>query len=338
MSNTSQETGQLTLNSAVDSLLAVPPVEDTEDQRRQEQEAAQPAEAEAEAIGEDTPIEEPSEDVYEDEAEEVEELEEAEDVEEEVEEPLYTVAIDGEQYEVTLDELQKGYSRQQVFTKRSQEVAEQRKAVEQQQTEVTQMRDYYASQLEQVASQIQQTLPEAEPDWQALKEQGYSAEDLFIYKTQIDQQKENLRKVNEEKERVAQQQAQEQQVQMQKHLSAQREEMLNRLPQWRDDDIRDSERKQVITYAKSVVGFSDQEIANATDARAIELLYKAWQWDNLQKKKPAAKKKAGKAPRMAKAGQPKTKAQVASRQRQQANQRLTREKSVEAAVDLLMGR
>ena len=114
--------------------------------------------------------------------------------------------------------------------------------------------------------------------------------------------------------------------------------MLNRLPQWRDDDIRDSERKQIITYAKSVVGFSDQEIANATDARAIELLYKAWQWDNLQKKKPAAKKKAGKAPRMAKAGQPKTKAQVASRQRQQANQRLTREKSVEAAVDLLMGR
>ena len=114
--------------------------------------------------------------------------------------------------------------------------------------------------------------------------------------------------------------------------------MLSRLPQWRDEDTRNNERQQVIKYAQDVVGFSQEEIANATDARAIELLYKAWQWDNLQKKKPAAKKRAGKAPKMAKPGTPKTKAQVASRQRQQARQRLDKEKSVGAAVDLIMGR
>jgi hypothetical protein len=41
---------------------------------------------------------------------------------------------------------------------------------------------------------------------------------------------------------------------------------------------------------------------------------------------------------MARAGQPKTKKQVASRQRQQAMNRLNKERSVDAAVDLLMGR
>ena len=337
MSNTSQETGAISVNDAISSLLT-PPITDTEEQGRQEQETAQPAEAEAEAIQEDNLLEEPSEDVYEEEAGEAEELEEAEYAEEEEEEPVYTVTVDGENYEVTLDELQKGYSRQQVFTKRSQELAEQRKQFEQQAAEVSQMRDYHAQQLEQLSEQLKQTLPEAEPDWAALKEQGYSAEDLFVYKTQLDQQKERLRQVEAEKQALAQQQAQEQQAQMQKHLSSQREEMLNRLPQWRDEDIRNSERQEVIKYAQNVVGFSEQEIANATDARAIELLYKAWQWDNLQKKKPAAKKRASKAPRMAKPGTPKTKAQVASRQRQQARQRLDKEKSVGAAVDYLMGR
>jgi hypothetical protein len=124
---------------------------------------------------------------------------------------------------------------------------------------------------------------------------------------------------------------------MQQHLAVQREQMLDRIPQWRDENVRTSEREQVIKYAQQSVGFSPQEIANASDARAIELLYKAWQWDNLQSKKPAAKKKASKAPKMAKAGQPKTKAQVASRQKQKSLKRLNNERSVDAAVNYLMG-
>ena len=158
-----------------------------------------------------------------------------------------------------------------------------------------------------------------------------------MYKAQLDKQKEQARQVEAEKQAIAQQQAQEQQAQMQQHLAKQREEMLDRIPQWRDEDVRTSEREQVIKYAQQSVGFSPQEIANASDARAIELLYKAWQWDNLQSKKPAAKKKASKAPKMAKAGQPKTKAQVASRQKQKSLKRLNNERSIDAAVNYLMG-
>ena len=87
-----------------------------------------------------------------------------------------------------------------------------------------------------------------------------------------------------------------------------------------------------------VFGFSQEEIENASDARAIELLYKAWKWDNLQLKKPAAKKKARQAPKMAKAGRPKTKREVASRSRQEAKKRFENAGTVDAAVEFLMGR
>jgi glutathionylspermidine synthase len=113
--------------------------------------------------------------------------------------------------------------------------------------------------------------------------------------------------------------------------------MMNRIPSWQDEGTRNEERLEVIKYAQRRIGFSEEEIANASDARAIELLYKAWKWDSLQEKKPSVKKRTRKAPKMAKAGQPKTKAQVASRSRQQAMDRLNKEKSVDAAVKYLMG-
>lgn len=333
MSNNSQETGSLSINEAMNSLLATPPEEDKASDGRlgEEAEAETPtleAEAETEEAEEVEYVEDDEEGEYD--TDEVEE-------EEEVEQPdIYTVKVDGEEYEVTQDELLNGYQRQQAYTKRSQELAEQRKAFEAEAQQVAQMRDAYAQQLEQLSQYNQQILGDAEPDWDALAKE-YSAEELFLYKTKLDQQKEQARQVEVEKQALAQQQAQEQQAQMQQHLAKQREEMLDRIPQWRDENVRTSEREQVIKYAQQSVGFSPQEIANASDARAIELLYKAWQWDNLQSKKPAAKKKASKAPKMAKAGQPKTKAQVASRQKQKSLKRLNNERSIDAAVNYLMG-
>ena len=332
MSNNSQETGSLSINEAMNSLLATPPEEDKASDGRlgEEAEAETPtleAEAEAEETEEVEYVEDDEEGEYD--TDEVEE-------EEEVEQPdIYTVKVDGEEYEVTQDELLNGYQRQQAYTKRSQELAEQRKAFEAEAQQVAQMRDTYAQQLEQLSEQLKQ-VNDQEPDWNELAKQ-YSAEELFVYKAQLDKQKEQARQVEAERQAIAQQQAQEQQAQMQQHLAKQREEMLDRIPQWRDEDVRTSEREQVIKYAQQSVGFSPQEIANASDARAIELLYKAWQWDNLQSKKPAAKKKASKAPKMAKAGQPKTKAQVASRQKQRSLKRLNNERSIDAAVNYLMG-
>lgn len=330
MANNSPETG-ISINEAIDSLLATPPVTDTESEGRQEPEVTEQVE-EAPTLEAEAETEE----LVEDEAE-GEYDEDVEYVEEEPEQPeYYTVKVDGEELQVTQDELLNGYQRQQAYTRRSQELAEQRKKFEQEAQQVAELRNNYAQQLEQLSEQLQQA-NQQEPDWAELAKQ-YSAEDLIVYKAQLDQQKEYARQVEAEKQKVQNEQMQEQQKQMQQHLAEQRKEMLNRIPAWQDESRRDAERQQVIKYAQQRIGFSPEELANASDARAIELLYKAWQWDNLQEKKPDAKRKARKAPKMARAGQPKTKSQVASRQRQQSLSRLNKERSVDAAVDYLMGR
>ena len=332
--NPNQGTGAISFTDAV-SLLNTPPADTVTEEQVEAREPQQP-EPEAyepeEDIADATSEEEYAED------DEGEDAYEADDGEEYDEEPpeVYTVKVDGEEVEVTLDELQSGYSRQQAYTKRSMELAEQRKAFEAEQAETRQIRDAYAQQLDQLAAQIQQTTQQ-EPDWRALAE-TMSERDLFLYKAEWDQQKEYQKQVQAEQERIAAEKSREQEQELRKHLEVQRTDMLNRIPAWQDEDVREAERREVITYAQKRIGFSEEEIANASDARAIELLYKAWQWDQLQEKKPAAKKRTRKAPKMAKAGRPKTKREVASRSRQEARKRFESAGTVDAAVEYLMGR
>jgi len=336
MSDNPQGTGAISVNDAI-SLLNTPVPDKVEEERQEEQEAPQPMEAEAEVTEEDNQPEAESDEDDEDDADDVEESEEDDDYEDDEEEPqqaLYKVKVDNEEIEVTLDEALQGYQRQQAFTKRSMELAEQRKAAEQEAAEAKQARDYYAQQLEVLSQQISQTIPQ-EPDWVGLAKE-VTAEEYNAIRAEYDTRKANLEKVEQERQAVAQQQAAENEKYLKEHLAAQRAEMLNRIPQWKDEERRNDERVKVIQYAESV-GFSQQEIEQATDARAIELLYKAMQWDNLQRKKPTAKKRTKQAPKMAKAGQPRTKKQVASRSRQTAMSRLNKERSVDAAVSYLMG-
>ncbi len=336
MSDNPQGTGSISLNDAV-SLLNTPIPDKVEEERPEEQEAPQPMEAEAEVTEEDTQLEAESYEDDEDDAVEVEESEEDDDYEDGEEEPqesLYTVKVDGEEIEVSLDEALQGYQRQQAFTKRSQEAAEMRKAAEKEAAEAKQARDYYAQQLDVLAQQIQQTIPQ-EPDWVALAKE-VTAEEYNAIRAEYDSRQANLAKVEQERQTLSQQQTVEQQKMLEEHLRAQRSDMLNRIPKWKDDDVRNKERLEVVEYARNI-GFSEQEVAQATDARAVELLYKAMQWDNLQRKKPTAKKRARQAPKMAKAGQPRTKKQAASRSRQQSMTRLNKERSVDAAVSYLMG-
>jgi len=335
MSNNSQETGTISVNDAIDSLLTTTPETDKVEERRLEAEQASPLETEFEETEEDNLATEPNAE-FDNEVYEGEDTETDVDEEEYEEELLYTVTIDGEEEEVNLDELRNGYQRQQVFTRRMQEIAKEREAVRFEAEQAKQQRDEYAKQLELYGGKIQQTIQQ-EPDWRALADQGYSEKDLFLAKAEWDKQKSELDRVKSEQERIAGEQARDNEVKMREYVASQRQEMLERIPSWQNEEKRNVERMEVVKYAQRV-GFSEDEIANATDARAIELLHKAWLWDNLQKKKPEARKRIKSAPKMAKAGTPKTKSQVASRQRQESINRLNKEKSVDAAVQYLMGR
>jgi hypothetical protein len=136
---------------------------------------------------------------------------------------------------------------------------------------------------------------------------------------------------------VQKERATEQQTMMRAHLVQQSELMLQKLPQWQDQEVREAERTQLAEYAKTL-GYTDDEIANAADHRAIVALYHSWQLSKLNASKPEAKKRVRKAPKMAKAGVPRSKNEVSTRRRQKLADRHATEGSVASAVDLLLAR
>src|SRR5210317_1682593 len=135
--------------------------------------------------------------------------EEQTDVEEEAPQlQTFTVKVDGQEVEVTQEELINGYSRQQDYTRKTQELSQQRKTIEQQQAELAQRDAIYSQLLPKMEAQLNAALGE-EPDWNALYEDDPVG---YVRQKQLwDEQKEKLRAVQAEQERLQQESLIEQQ-------------------------------------------------------------------------------------------------------------------------------
>lgn len=225
--------------------------------------------------------------------------EEVEVEEEELE--TYTVKAAGEEKQVTLNELMQGYQLGADYTKKTQEVAEQRKAVEAEQQaiqEAKQVRDTYAQRLQAIEQFLtgNQDSPE---DLAAMKENdpiGYA-----VKVAEATEKKEQLAQVKAEQDRLAQQQQAEQQQQMAKFVQQEATKLSQVLPEFSDPAKGEQIRNEIRNYGKSV-GFTDNELAQVYDSRHVLILHKAMQYDKLQKSKPAVTKKVSKAPKMVKSG------------------------------------
>jgi hypothetical protein len=338
MVDPAEETTNLSINDAASLLLQTPPPEDTS-----EEPEAQPDEIiseEDQAMPSEEAVEE-SED-FDAEPDEEDQTDEDADEGDYEEQDVYTVRVNGEDVDVTLDEALKGYQRESDYTRKTQQLAEQRKQLEAEQSEfqavqaqTAQLRDAYGQTLQQLQQQLQNGLQQ-EPDWDAAYQQ-LDAKEYTRLVQDWNARKDNLQKVQAEQARVAKEQAKESESMMRAHLAQQSELMLEKLPQWRDEKVRLTERDELITYAKSL-GYTYYEIANAADHRAIVALYHSWQLSKLNAAKPEAKKRVRKAPKMAKAGVPRSKNEVAARRKAKLADRHASEGSIASAVDLLLAR
>jgi hypothetical protein len=241
------------------------------------------AEAQAEEVTEE----------YEAQAEESED-EPSEEVQEEVQEPQrFRVKVDNEELEVDLDELIKGYSRTSDYTKKTQNLAEQRKAVESERTkidEAAKLRDTYAQRLQV----IEQMLTQPTEDLTALKDNdpvGYA-----IRVAENMEREKQLQAVRAERESVQARQVAENQERLKSHIAQEAERLRSAIPDFSDEVKGEVIRKEIRDYAKAV-GWSDQELSQVYDHRAVLTLYRAMQFDKLQKSKPAVQKRVAEAPK-----------------------------------------
>ena len=325
----SRESGSISVNEAIDQLL---PQEEAE--ANPQEEAVNEPEEEAQ-VSETTEQEEVYEEDISDEGEEVEDTTDQEDDDEEAEEEvqLYKVKIDGEEAEVTLEEALSGYQRERTFHKRMNEISQKSKAIEAESAETKRLRDQYAEGLQQ----LEQALRVPEPNWEELRRTKTNEEFASIH-AEYQIQQNNLAKVQQQQQAIMSQQQAEAQAQYQNHLKAEFDTMLDKIPTWRDEKVREAERSKVISYAKSQMGYTDDEIAQASDHRAIVTLRKAMLYDELMGGKTQAKKKVKTAPKMVKAGSPKTKSEVVSKRNQDMMKRFNNNSTVESAVELLLNR
>jgi len=281
--NTTPEgSGELTVEGAANAFLSMMNREDGSEQEQPES-ASEANESEAE-----------SDESYESEVEQ-------EDDDGEQEEPQkYRVKAAGEDREVTLDELIKSYQLGTDYTKKSQAVAEERKAVEAERHAVQEakaLRDQYAQQLGIIEQMLNQ--PQQAEDLDYLKETdpiGYA-----VKVAELSQKEKQLAQVRAQREMISQQQEYDRQQQMRQMIAAESEKLVSVLPEFADPSKGEVIRKDIRTYGKQM-GFSDDELANVFDSRAVLTLYKAMQYDKLQSAKPGITKKVSEAPKAIKPG------------------------------------
>ena len=302
------------------------PTEDTEPQPEED------GEVEVDEADEDDPeSEEEDEEEYEPETEgEIE----GDDVD-----AVYSINVGGENIEVTLEELQAGYSRQSDYTKKTQEIAEERKGLEKYQTQfneefakLNQERQQYQQALGQLGQQLSEGLNKyATVDWARLKE-----EDPIAYVTKRDEfreEQERIKSVQSQQQQIAYQQQTEMEQAHRKMVSQESVRLVELIPDWGNPEKQPKLAGEIKSYGSSQ-GYSDEELNNLIDSRSVNVLMKAMKYDAIQNADLKTKKLKNK-PKMIKPGAKRSKVDAARKRKAKSMQQLQESGSTQDAATLL---
>lgn len=293
MTNSDTPTQGIGLSEAANQFEALLSGGDTDTQTPKQEAAeespAEEAEAlEASASEDETPVEEAG-------AEEQEAAANDEDAEEASDpmEQLVTVKIDGKEEQIPLKEAIAGYQRQADYSRKTAYVSELRKQVEAEAQQVMAERQQYAQLLGALQQQLQE-VGQAEPDWEKLY-----AEDPLEYVRQKDlyrEKTERLQAAQAEQQRVAALLQQQQVQQLQQVVKQGKEKLVEAIPAWKDPQRWEADRAKLRAYAVEKLGYSEEEVSQVYDPRAVLALYRSMRHDEIMEKRPAPKQQTGPRP------------------------------------------
>lgn len=232
--------------------------------------------------------EEPEDESDDFEEESDDDLDDEADDETEDEPELITVTVAGQELQVSLDELKAGYSRTQDYTRKTQELASKER---EELSQLRARREQYGQKLEALESTLTNLMP-AEPDWDKLR-----AEDPTQYLIQRQEWKElqdSLAQVRAERQNVTTELTADQSAQLRESLEAERQKLLEAVPEWSDQEVAKAEAEKIRAYAMER-GYSDQDLANITDHRLLLMVRDAMRYRQSQSKGAEIKEKAKKA-------------------------------------------
>lgn len=241
----------------------------------------------------------------------------------------FKVKVDGEEVEVPLDELLKGYSRTQDYTRKTQAIAEERKSLEGEKAATAATRAEYASRLEVVEKALNSFEPKVDQSLRTTNPAEWSAQ-MLQHRAWADQKQ----AVAAERQAIAAQEQREEAEQRARVIQQEQERLAEALPEWKDPEVRKAEESRLIDYALRA-GLSEDEINEIVDHRVVVTLRKAMLYDEIKSKAPETRARVD-AVKTAKPGAKPVTSRATEEKR--ARERLVRDGSTEAAVDLLLSR
>ena len=202
------------------------------------------------------------------------------------------VEVDGE--EITVEELKAANLRQRDYTRKTQELAEQRKALEAQYSEIERERAQYAQMLPALQQRLEQK--EQEPDWDTLYDTDptMAAKAERQWRKQQEERQAQIAAVQAEQQRVQALQQEKMQQMQEQYVTQQREMLPEVIPEWRDSKVAAQEATQIRDFLLGE-GFSEQDIGGLTNATLVKLARKAMLYDRGETRVTAAKAKPKKA-------------------------------------------
>ena len=245
-------------------------------------------------------------------------------------EEMITVRVDGKDISLTkaqIAEAHKSGLRQDDYTRKTQEVAEQRKAAEAETSKAREERGRYEQGLLQAQAVLSTQVQEYQNvDWRQLLKSDPIA---YMEHKQIAEERQlQLQQTREQLGRVSQQSQAEHQTALAAHVESQRTELIAKIPEWKDAAVMKAEATELRDYLKTQ-GLSEQEIYSVTDHRAIIQSRKAMLFDKMIAKASVATKRVQNTPQRVE--RPQGGESAVLDKRGAAFQRLSKTGSVDAA-------
>lgn len=220
------------------------------------------------------------------------------ELQEEIEKPsLHRVKVNGQELEVSLDELKSGYSRDSDYRQKTHSLSLERKNLEEEKNVLRQTYDTRIKELDELMQSANSFISQgSEVDLKAMYEEDPQAAAKLDF--QMRQQREHLASLREKSEAVKQQQ-------YNQFLNEQKQLAEQAIPELANPQ-KASEIKVKMRDTLSNYGFNDQEIGSLSDHRFLLVLKDAMEYRNLKNAKPIVQKKVVNAPKVVKSGTAKT--------------------------------
>ena len=211
------------------------------------------------------------------------------------EEPnLHQVKVQGQEIEVSLDELKAGYSRDSDYRQKTHNLGIEKRELDTQKESFRQTYDNRLSELNELIATADATVRQEQgsQDLQKLWEEDPTTAARLDY-----QMREKNRQLDDVRTKAREAQSR----QYNEFLDTQRELAAQKIPEYSDPNKADQFKLSMRNSLRSY-GFNDQEIGQLADHRFLMVAKDAMSYKSLKDKKPIVQKKVANAPKVVSSG------------------------------------